>query len=297
MAEALGGYRFLPAQLAERLRGVDISVHRPMDGAHQGLHKSSAFGSSVEFAEYREYMPGDPIQRIDWPVYARSDRYVIRQYHEDVSIRCTILLDTSESMGYQEDGMLSKMDYACYLAAGMMYLMVQQGDMVSLITFGEKVGDYYEPTSSFRGLRPMLRGLEAVAPKGKSDIEGAMHESAELIPGKALVVVISDFLEGPSGILRGVHHFNHQGKELTLFHVLDPAELQLPQSGLVEVAALEGGGKLSIDLGEVREAYLGQVRGYLDELRDGCMSVRAGYLPARTDREVFEVLLDRSRLI
>ena len=164
------GYRYLPPRMAERLRGVEIGVRRPMDGSHQGLHRSPAFGSSVEFAEYREYAPGDPVSQIDWPVYARSDRYVIRRFHEDVSIRCYIMLDISGSMKYQQDGPLQKSEYACYLAAGMMYSMVQQGDIVSLITFDNQIRDYYEPSGSFVGLKPMLQGLEKIEPKNKGNI-------------------------------------------------------------------------------------------------------------------------------
>jgi len=293
----LGSYRYLPAEMAERLRGVEIGVRRPMDGRRQGLHKSPAFGSSVEFAEYREYIPGDPIARIDWPVYARSDRYVIRQYHEDVSIRCYILLDTSESMNYRHSGLMSKMEYGCYLAAGMMYLMVQQGDSVSLVTFDDRIRQEREPASSFVGLKDQLVMLEELSPRGRSDIEWSLHDAAELIKGRALVVVISDLLAEPASIMRGIHHLYHEGKEVTLFHVLDPAELQLPEAGLVEIKALETGAKLTVDMGEVREAYLKELHLWLDELRSSCMSIRAEYILAETKKELYDVLLGRSRMV
>lgn len=291
------GYKYLPPSMAERLRNVEIMVRRPMGGHHQGLHKSSAFGSSVEFAEYREYIPGDPIGRIDWPVYARSDRYVIRQYHEDVSIRCYLLLDTSESMQYHHDGQFSKQDYACYLAAGLMYMMAQQGDTVSLITFNDKIQQYYEPTGSFVGLKPMLTGLEDVTPGGKSDIEAALHATADLATGKALVIVLSDLLEEPQKILRGISHLHHEGKEVTLFHVMDPAELHLPQSGLVDVTALETRERLTADLSEIRDEYLRQLHLYLEELRHGCMNLRADYILTETHKEIYEAILTRSRQV
>ncbi len=293
--DSTSGYRYLPSQMVDRLRGAEIAVHRPMDGTLQGLHQSHAFGSSVEFAEYREYLPGDPIARIDWPVYARSDRYMIRQYHEDVSIRCYILLDVSESMKYREGGIMSKMEYGCMLAAGIMYMMVQQGDTVSLITFDEKILSVYEPAGTFVGLKPMLEGLEEIEPVRKGDIEKALHEAAEYIKGKRLVVVISDLLQEPSDVIKGVGHLCHDGKEVTLFHVLDPAELQLPMKGLVDITALEGGGKLTVDLGQIQQEYIEQVRGYLDELRDGCMRVRAEHILTRTSSEPYEFLLKRSR--
>ncbi|MBW7991549.1 MAG: DUF58 domain-containing protein [Planctomycetes bacterium] len=291
------GYRYLRPRMAERLRGVEIGVRRPMDGSHQGLHKSPAFGSSVEFAEYREYAPGDPVSQIDWPVYARSDRYVIRRFHEDVSIRCYIMLDISGSMKYKQDGPLQKSEYACYLAAGMMYAMVQQGDIASLITFDDQIRDYYEPSGSFVGLKPMLQGLEKIEPKNKGNIEAALHSAAEMIKGKALVVIISDLLEEPESILQGINHLYYDGKEITLFHILDPAEMNMSVKGLADVTSLESKEKVTVDFRRVREAYLEQLRLYLDELRSGFQKIRAEYILTETRTEVYDAILQRSRMV
>jgi uncharacterized protein (DUF58 family) len=295
MIESIG-YRYLPPRMAERLRGVEIGVRRPMDGSHQGLHRSPAFGSSVEFAEYREYAPGDPVARIDWPVYARSDRYVIRRFHEDVSIRCYIMLDISASMKYQQDGALQKSEYACYLAAGMMYVMVQQGDMVSLITFDDQIREYYEPSGTFVGLKPMLQGLEKIEPKNKGNIEAALHSAAELIKGRALVVVISDLLEEPESILQGINHLYYDGKEITLFHILDPAEMNM-STGLADVTSLETKDKITVDFRRIRDAYLEQLRLYLDELRSGLQKTRSEYILTETRTEVYDAILQRSRMV
>ena len=291
------GYRYLPPRMAERLRGVEIGVRRPMDGSHQGLHRSPAFGSSVEFAEYREYVPGDPVARIDWPVYARSDRYVIRRFHEDVSIRCYIMLDISASMKYQQDGALQKSEYACYLAAGMMYVMVQQGDMVSLITFNDQIRQYYEPSGTFVGLKPMLQGLEKIESKNKGNIEASLHSAAELIKGRALVVVISDLLEEPESILQGINHLYYDGKEITLFHILDPAEMNMSITGLADVTSLETKDKITVDLKAIRDAYLEQLRLYLDELRSGLQKTRSEYILTETRTEVYDAILQRSRMV
>ena len=296
MIESIG-YRYLPPRMAERLRGVEIGVRRPMDGSHQGLHRSPAFGSSVEFAEYREYAPGDPVSRIDWPVYARSDRYVIRRFHEDVSIRCYIMLDISGSMKYKQDGALQKSEYACYLAAGMMYVMVQQGDMVSLITFDDQIREYYEPSGTFVGLKPMLQGLEKIEPKNKGNIEASLHSAAELIKGKALVVIISDLLEEPESILQGINHLYYDGKEVTLFHILDPAEMNMSITGLADVTSLETKDKITVDLKAIRDAYLEQLRLYLDELRSGLQKTRSEYILTETRTEVYDAILQRSRMV
>ena len=282
--------------MAERLRGIEISVHRPMDGSNQGLHRSPAFGSSVEFAEYREYMPGDPIARIDWPVYARSDRYVIRRFHEDVSIRCYVLLDISGSMGYKGTGSMSKIEYGCYLAAAMLYVMLQQSDTSSLITFDTEIRSYHEPAGSFVNLKPMLLELENIQLGKEGDIEATLHTAAELIKGRALVVIVSDFLQEPERIIRGINHLHHDGKEVTLFHLLDPTEVNMPLSGLLEVVSMEQEGKLTVDFGRIKETYLKQLRLYLDQLRAGCQRIRADYIFTDTGMDVYDAILQRRKI-
>jgi len=291
-----GEYRYLPAHMAERLRGIEIGVRRPMDGSKQGLHRSPAFGSSVEFAEYREYMPGDPISQIDWPVYARSDRYVIRRFHEDVSIRCYVLLDISGSMGYKGSGAMSKIEYASYLAASMLYVMIQQSDTSSLITFDSQIRSYHEPTGTFTRLKPMLLDLENLTLGKAGDIEAVLHNAAELIKGRALVMIISDFLQKPEKIIRGINHLYHDGKDVTLFHLMDPTELNMAISGLVEVVSMEQEGKLIVDFGLIKESYLKQLRLYLDQLRTGCQRIRADYIFADTGMDVYDAILQRRKI-
>jgi uncharacterized protein (DUF58 family) len=291
-----GEYRYLPAHMAERLRGIEIGVRRPMDGSKQGLHRSPAFGSSVEFAEYREYMPGDPISQIDWPVYARSDRYVIRRFHEDVSIRCYVLLDISGSMGYKGSGALSKIEYGSYLAAAMLYVMIQQSDTSSLITFDNQIRSYHEPTGTFTRLKPMLLELENLTLGKAGDIEEVLHKTAELIKGRALVMIISDFLQEPEKIIRGINHLYHDGKDVTLFHLMDPTELNMAISGLLEVVSMEQEGKLIVDFGRIKESYLKQLRLYLEKLRTGCQRIRADYIFADTGMDVYDAILQRRKI-
>ena len=291
-----GEYRYLPAHMAERLRGIEIGVRRPMDGSKQGLHRSPAFGSSVEFAEYREYMPGDPISQIDWPVYARSDRYVIRRFHEDVSIRCFVLLDISGSMGYKGSGAMSKIEYASYLAASMLYVMIQQSDTSSLLTFDSRIRSYHEPTGTFTRLKPMLLDLENLTLGKAGDIEAVLHNAAELIKGRALVIIISDFLQEPEKIIRGINHLYHDGKDVTLFHLMDPTEMNMAISGLIEVVSMEQEGKLIVDFGRIKESYLKQLRLYLEKLRTGCQRIHADYIFADTGMDVYDAILQRRKI-
>ena len=287
-------YKFLPTQLAERLRGLGVAVFKQMDGGIQGLHRSPTFGSSVEFAEYRAYVPGDPIHRIDWAVYARTDRYMIRRYHDEVSIRSHVVLDISESMRYQQGGPMSKMDYACHLAAGFMYLMIQQGDTASLITFDRDIRGRHDPASTLGGLKPMLLALEDIDPGEPGDIEKSLHDAAELIPGRALVVIISDLLQEPAEVLRGIGHLAHDGKDVTVFHVLDPGELQLPVNGLYDFEFLEHAPRMVVDTAHIREAYMDRLRQYLDEVRAGCTNTGADYFLLDTTTDVRDALLKRS---
>jgi uncharacterized protein (DUF58 family) len=293
-AKAEGSYQYLPPQMAEHLQNLGIAVRKQMDGGMQGLHRSPAFGSSVEFAEYRPYVQGDPIRRIDWSVYARTDRYVIRRFHDEVNIRGHVLLDTSESMSYREMGPISKMEYGCYLAAAMMYMMINQGDSAGLMTFDNDMRDLYEPAGSFVGLRPMLLGLEDIKPARESNIEQALHKAAEMIKGRAFVVLISDLLQDPRETLQGIGHLCYDGKDVTVFHVLDPGELRLPDEGLIEVEFLETHEKMNVDISEFRELYLQRIREYLDEVRIGCTNEGADYIQVDTSMDVLDVLHRRA---
>jgi uncharacterized protein (DUF58 family) len=289
-------YKYLPSQMADNLRDLGIAVRKQMNGGMQGLHRSPAFGSSVEFAEYRSYVQGDPIQRIDWTVYARTDKYVIRRFHDEVNIRAHILLDTSESMTYKEKGKISKMEYGCYLAACIMYMMINQGDSAGLITFGDDIREVYEPAGTFAGLRPMLLGLEEIKPQGQSNIENALHKAAELVKGRAFVVLISDMLQDPREILRGVGHLCYDGKDVTVFHIMDPGEFRLPDEGLIEVEFLETHDRMNVDIAEFRELYLQRIREYMDEVRIGCTKEGADYLLVDTTSDLHDVLRRRAVL-
>ena len=169
--------------------------------------------------------------------------------------------------------------------------------MVSLITFDDQIRQYYEPSGSFVGLKPMLQGLEKIEPKNKGNIEASLHSAAELIKGRALVVIISDLLEEPESILQGINHLYYDGKEITLFHILDPAEMNMSITGLADVTSLETKDKITVDFRRIRDAYLEQLRLYLDELRSGLQKTRSEYILTETRTEVYDAILQRSRMV
>lgn len=285
-------FKFLPPEYANALRGLGIKARRPLDGPSQGLHRSRRHGSSVEFAEYREYSPGDPVHLVDWAVYARSDRYVIRQYEEETSLRACILLDISRSMDFKSRGLYSKIDYARYLAAGLMYLLVEQRDPVGLITFDDAIRDQFEPAGSFEGMRPILEHFETIVPARESRIEQALHDAALRLTGKTLVIIVSDLMEPPEHVLRGLRHLTHDGHDVTVLHTIDRAERHLDIEGLAEIRDLETGRKLEIQADEFRDIYESEVARYLDEIRRGCLEARALYHEIDT-AETLEVALQK----
>ena len=286
-------YKFLPAQLAERLRNITLTVRRPVEGNLQGAHPSPHHGSSVEFAEYREYTPGDPPNLIDWAVYARSDRTMIRRFQEETNLRATLLVDTSESLLFKGNGPLSKMEYASFLAAGLMYILVNQGDSVGLITFDQGLNRMFAPTGTLEGLRPLLLHLESIKPTGLSNIEASLHQAAEKIRSRSLIIMISDLLQKPADILRGLRHLHHERHDLIILHILDEGECRLPFRGLTELRELETGKKMIVETDELRDSYQRMVNQYIDELRQGCTNCQANYHLVFTSIPVEELLFMR----
>ena len=284
------GYKYLPSELAESLRHFGMTVRRPVQGLQQGLHRSPHFGSSVEFAEYREYTYGDPIALIDWSVYARTDRHMIRRYHEETNLRAYVMLDTSASLGFQDEGHMTKLEYACYLAAGFMYVLTSQGDSVGLMLFDRKLQEVLEPVQSFEGLRPLLLRLETLSASGQGNIEAAIHEATAQLRAKSLVIVISDFLQETEQLNRGLRHLWHDGHNISAVHVLDPGERRLTFGGVASVRDMETGDRMTVEIDEIRHAYHAAVDRYLEALKAACTECMADYRMVDTRTPVDETL-------
>src|SRR5471030_941388 len=288
--------KYLPPRVADQIRGLGISSRRPMQGGIQGLHRSPDFGASVEFAEYRDYIEGDAPNLIDWSVFAKTDRYMIRRFQDETSLRACVLVDASASLHFRQTGPVTKFEYACSLAAGLMYLLVGQGDSAALSFFTDKMTQRFAPVAGTETLSPILLEMEKVEPKGAGDIEKSLHEAAEMLKQRSLVIVISDLLQPTAKLARGIQHLQHNRHDVTLFHVLDAAEIALPMHGLVELRDLETSEKLLIEADEIRPRYAQAVQGYLNEV--SCLATACGahYFTIDTRTPMLEALAKRANL-
>ncbi|MHC4874655.1 MAG: DUF58 domain-containing protein, partial [Planctomycetota bacterium] len=261
----------------------------------QGLHRSPDFGSSVEFAEYRRYTPGDPIRQIDWNVFARSDKYVIRKFQEETNLDAVILLDISGSMKFKGSGTLSKIELACYLTAGLSYVFITQNDSCRIIHFDTEIKYDSSPSSSLLTLRPALENLETIKAEGKSDIEHVANETANLLKRKSEIIIISDLLEPPEKVLNAVKRFHHDKHDITVFHVLDHDEIVLPFDDLAELRDIETKERLLVDPAEIKEQYEDEVRLYLENTRRVCQDTGSAYIFSSARSSPEELISLRSR--
>jgi len=235
-----------------------------------GLHKSPYRGYSVEFAEHREYVPGDEIRRIDWKAYGKFDRYFVKEYEEETNLRATIFLDASASMAYSSQG-LSKFEYGCYLAASLAYLMLRQGDSVGLVTFGADVQRYIPPRSGLAHMQALMHQLESTAPGGETHLDRSLREIAGKITKRGMILVISDLFDDPEAVLRTLKFFRHRRNEVMVFHLLDHDELEFPFERLTVFEDIEEPtARVLAEPKVIREAYLQQLQTFIDDYRQAC---------------------------
>jgi uncharacterized protein (DUF58 family) len=277
------GTKYLDPKTLTKISRLDIIARLVVEGFVTGLHRSPYHGFSVEFAEHREYVPGDDIKHIDWKVYARSDRYYIKQYEEETNLTATILVDGSESMKFRgSDELPSKLDYACYVAASLAYLILRQRDAVGLVTFDEAIRQFVPPAASPSHRNLIIKALTSIEPRERTGLGPVLHTMAERVRRKGLIIIISDLLDDPDAILAGLRHFRHRRHEVIVFHVLDHAERTFPYKSMTRFEGLESLGDVVCDPGALRAAYLEELEQFIDEVRHGCRADRVDYVPLDT---------------
>ena len=282
-----------------RLMHLPLLARSPMEGTVSGHHKSPHRGSSVEFAEYRNYAPGDDIRRLDWRVFARSDRFYMKEFEAETNLRCYLVLDCSGSMKFGAAAG-SKLRYAKRLAATLAYLTAHQGDAVGLWCAGEKAPVEVPPRRNPAHLRIVMETLEQVEARGETGLIGALHDLAEKARRRALVIVISDFFCDLEPLLGCFQHLRFQRHDLACFQLLDRAELDFRFDRPVRFVDLESSFSLVTEPATIRDEYLRQLHLFLEALRAGCHEFGADYRRVVTDQAceqaVAEFLIQRSRL-
>jgi len=286
-----------PKALA-RLMRAQVHARLPMSGAMSGQHKSPHKGSSVEFAEYRKYVPGDDIRLLDWRVYARTDRFYLKEFEADTNLRAWFVVDCSASMSYSSHGP-GKLDYARRMAATLAYMLVQQGDAVGLTCFAEETFLDIPARRNAAHLGNIFDGLGKLKPKGKTALVPALHAIAERIPQRGLVIIISDFFTPVEALLPCFQHLRFRKHDLAVFHLLDRAELKFDFTHPTRFVDLETQSALLAEPEIIRARYFEELNRYLDELKTGCSEFKTEYRRIVTDEDyeqhVSRFLAERSR--
>ncbi len=291
MADPRPGTALLDPAVLTRLMGQPLLTRLPMEGTVSGQHRSPHRGSSVEFAEYRNYVPGDDLRRLDWRVFARSDRFYMKEFEAETNLRCYLVIDGSGSMGFQmRHG--RKIDFAKRLAATLTYLVIHQGDAAGLICSGEKVSMEIPPKRTPAHVQLILEHLDKVEPAGETGLIAALHELAEKARPRGLVLIFSDCFTDLEPLLQAVQHLRFRKHDVALFHLLDAAELQFEFERPVRFVDLEGGRAIVTEPNLIRQEYLRQLNAFLDRLRQGCREFKAEYRLVRTDTDYQKALAD-----
>jgi uncharacterized protein (DUF58 family) len=259
----LPGQRFIDPEVLTRIDNLELVARGVVDGFISGLHQSPMLGMSVDFAEHRVYMPGDDVRRIDWRLFARTDRLYVKEFEADTNANLHLLLDVSKSMDFGS-GALTKLDYARYLAASLAYLSMRQRDRIGLITFDEDIVETVPP--SIRHFNLVLHALDRLQAGGASDYRRPLLRVAESLGRRSVVVLISDLYESPESLLSAINQLRYRGNDLIVFHLLDPQELSLDLGNVTSVEELESGDDLPISPREFCDRYRQLVEQHRTEL-------------------------------
>ena len=291
--------KYLEPEMVARLSNMSLRARLVVEGYIIGQHKSPFHGFSVEFAEHRAYGPGDEIRHIDWKLYGKTDRFFVKRYEEETNLRSYILLDTSRSMEYKSNK-ISKLDYGNYLSAALAYLMINQQDGVGLTLFDNQIQTFIPPRSKPSHVNTILTHLDKTGSGKDTDVGIVLHEMAERIKKRGLIILISDLFDETENIIKGLKHFRHNKQEIIVFHVMDRKELDFNFSNRTKFKDMETDEQITTEPWKIRKIYQQAIQSYQDELRLRCREQKIDYVPLFTDQNLDlalnEYLKKRQRL-
>jgi uncharacterized protein (DUF58 family) len=294
---AIPGARFVDPKVLARIGNLELVSRSVVDGFINGLHRSPYFGASVDFAEHRGYVPGDDIRRVDWRLYARTDRYYIKEYEADSNANFSVLMDVSKSMGFGSEGM-TKLDYARMLAGCLTYLVHRQRDRVGLVAFDREIVEHVPPSA--KHMEVVLHVLDRLSPMREGNLRGPLHTMAEHFGRRGLLVLISDLYEDPDTVLEAVGPLRFRGNDLIVFHLLDRAELEFSFADPSAFEDLESGEQIPVVPEALGEQYRQLVQEHIAALQERLSANRVDYTLVNTsfplDHALFSYLSARERL-
>jgi len=286
------GNRLLDPELLMRLATLKLRARAVAEGVLTGLHRSPHHGQSVEFAEHKEYAPGDEIRHIDWKAYGKTDKYYVKQFEQETNLRAWLVVDASGSMGYRGPrAAMSKLQYGSTLAAALAYLLVRQQDAAGLVAVGAQVTRAIAPRAAASHLGALLEALEGLTAAGPTRLAAAVDHVVEHAPRRCQVVVVSDLMDPEERVVRRLAQLRRRKHEVTLFHVLDPAELDFPFEDPTLFLSMEDERQLEAHGREVRKGYLEVLSRWLGTVKRQAQEADLDYALCRTDRPLDEVLL------
>ncbi len=283
--------RFFDPRVIARISTLDLRAKYAVSGFISGHHKSPFFGQSTTFVQHREYMPGDDIRHVDWKVWSRTDRFMLKQFEAETNLRCTLVVDTSESMIYG-NGAMNKYEYACTAASCLAYMTIKQQDAVGLVSYGWDVNQALPARSSQNHIDAVAKTLNLSKPKEKTDILKAIRRIAEQTPSRGLIVLFSDLLTDREPLFKGLEMLRHRRHDVMVFHVMDDDELTFPFGGMTRFEGMEELPNLMCDPKALRDGYLEVLEEYLQEVRRGCSRMGVDYALVRTS-DYLDAILSR----
>ena len=291
------GAGFVDPHVLSRIDNLEMVARTVVDGFINGLHRSPYLGLSLDFAEHRAYNPGDDIRRIDWRVFARSDRFYVKEYEAETNSNFVVVMDVSKSMLYGSKG-ITKIDYARYLAASLLYFSGQQRDRVGLVTFDEDIVDYVPPSA--KHLDIALHAIDRIAPSKPGGLGPAMRKASDAVRRRGIVALISDFYEEPDAVVDAVKYLRGRGNDLMVFHILDPSEIEFPFDEAGSFEDLETGERIPVVPETQRARYRELIQNHVAELAQRLSEIRADYALFDTatplDYALFNYLSRREKL-
>jgi uncharacterized protein (DUF58 family) len=273
--------KFFDPDGLSKLGNLELVARQVVEGFLTGRHRSPYHGFSVEYLDHRPYVPGDELRALDWKILARTDKYHVKLFQDETNLRATILLDCSKSMAFQS-GKLSKLQWGSYLAAALTHLLLRQNDAVGLVLFDNTVRTYLPPKARPTQFRRVLDLLEPDPAANDTDVGAVLHDVAERVRKRGLVIVISDLIDDVDKVAGGLQHFRHNGHEVIVFHVLDDAELTFPYDRLTRFKDMEGAGRVVANAKSLRGRYLARMQQFLEGVKAACFERDISYLMCNT---------------